>query len=345
MKDLSREPAAAATQHKKLKGLSQRDFAASEAMSSTPMTPSSADPDDVSSAWMLAREGRPAFVFAHQDDETVLAGLMHRIVGDGQRGTFIWWTNGDGLAPAVGADPSAYASIRVAEATESLRALGADPAHKVDLWSSEIENYRKMTEVALPKRSKVALDYFRAEAGRLDAAIRRADPDRVFVLAWQGGHPEHDLVHLMTARTVRQLRRETGRPIPIIQAPAYEYVILCALRFKPWFRGDVRRFALSEEERAAKQRVFEAYPSQAALFEKFRWVIRGAGALSALRGKPFGTEVYLGTEQLGVVDPRQDYTASSHRLEALNYIRDDFEGTPIRFDTMIRPVAAALLAG
>ncbi|MBI2375773.1 MAG: PIG-L family deacetylase [Deltaproteobacteria bacterium] len=307
------------------------------------MTPRSPAPADVSSEWILAREGRPLFVFAHQDDETVLAGLMHRIVGDGARGAFVWWTNGDGLAPAVGAEPKTYAAVRIAEASESLRALGADVTQKVDLESSEIENYRKMTEVAEPSTRRSALGYFVAEADRVEAAVRAADPDRVFVLAWQGGHPEHDLVHIMTARAVRRLRNETGRPIPIIQAPAYEYTILCALRFKPWFRGDVRRFKLSTEEREAKQRVFEAYPSQRELFEKFRAVIFAAGVVSSLRGKPFGPEAYLAEEQLGVVEPGQDYTRSTHRFETLNYIRDDFLGIPIRFDTMIRPIAAALL--
>ena len=64
------------------------------------------------------------------------------------------------------------------------------------------------------------------------------------------------------------------------------------------------------------------------------------------RGKlPKGRTVdeYLGTEQFGVVDPALDYTKSTHRIEALNYMLDDFQGIPIRFSTMLRPVAKTLL--
>jgi LmbE family N-acetylglucosaminyl deacetylase len=308
------------------------------------MEPRSPRPEDVSTDWILRPEGRPLFVFAHQDDETVLAGMIRRIVEDDARGHFVWWTNGDGLAPGTGMTPEAYGAMRVAEATRALACLGASAARKTDLWSSEIENYRRLTHVAQGGAvAQAAQAYFHAEALRVEAAVRAADPDRVFVLAWQGGHPEHDLVHIMTARAVRMLRRETGRPIPIVQSPAYEYVIACALRFKPWFRGDARRVTLSVEERAAKRAVFEAYPSQQALFQKFRAVVRVLGALSTLRGRPLTVEDYLGEEQLGVVPPTQDYTRSTHRLQRLNYMLDDFEGIPMRFDTMVAPVAAALL--
>ncbi|MCA9555002.1 MAG: PIG-L family deacetylase [Myxococcales bacterium] len=308
------------------------------------MDPRSPRPEDVSTDWILRPGGRPLFVFAHQDDETVMAGLIRRVVEDDARGRFVWWTNGDGLAPGTGMAPEAYGAMRVEEATRALACLGASEARKTDLWCSEIENYRRLTHVALGGGLAVeAQAYFRAEALKVEAAVRAADPDRVFVLAWQGGHPEHDLVHVMTARAVRMLRRETGRPIPIVQCPAYEYVIACALRFKPWFQGDVRRVTLSVEERAAKQAVFEAYPSQQALFQKFRAVVRVMGTLSALRGRRLSVEDYLGEEQLGVVPPEQDYTRSTHRWERLNYMLDDFEGIGVRFDTMVRPIAAALL--
>lgn len=308
------------------------------------MDPRSPAPTDVPTDWILRPDGRPLFVFAHQDDETTMAGIIARIVEDDARGTFLWWTNGDGLAPGTGMTPEAYGRMRVEEATRALAALGAGPDRKVDLWTSEIENYRRFTHVALgggPARA--ALDYFTAEARRVEAAIRAADPDRVFLLAWQGGHPEHDLVHLMTVRAVRRLRAETGRPIPIVQCPAYEYVIACALRFKPWYRGDVRRVALTEGQLARKRAVLEAYPSQQDLFRKFEAVIAAVGWLGALRGQRLSPEAYMATEQLGVVDPDLDYRVSTHRVEALNYMLDDFEGIPIRFDRMIRPLAEHLL--
>ncbi|MEQ9502597.1 MAG: PIG-L family deacetylase [Deltaproteobacteria bacterium] len=304
-----------------------------------------AKPDAVATDRLLQPVGRPLLVFAHQDDETVVAGSIRRILrGGGARPTFLWWTNGDGLAPGSGMHPAAYARMRMDEATASVVALGGDPSAKVDLGASEIENYRRLTHVAAGGTLGArAVDYFLAEAERVEAAVRHADPDRVFLLAWQGGHPEHDLVHLMTVRAIRKLRLETRRPIPIVHCPAYEYVIACALRFKPWFRGDVRRVELDDDQRAAKRRSFEAYVSQRGLFEHFERVVRTLGGVSRLVGRPFTVEDYLATEVFGVVEPDHDYTASSHRFERLNYMLDDFEGIPIRFDRMIRPLARELL--
>lgn len=305
--------------------------------------PRDARPESIPSEWILASDGRPTFVFAHQDDETVFAGMIRRIIGDDARGRFIWWTNGDGLAPEAKMTPERYAEMRIAEATESLRRLGGSPERKVDLESSEIENYRRMTEVAAGgATARGAIDYFLQEAERVERAIADADPDRVFVLAWQGGHPEHDLVHLMTARAVRRLRRTTGRAIPLIQVPAYEYVIACPMRFKPWFKGDVRAIDLDSRELEAKRRVVDAYPSQAELVRKFRKVIDVLGALSTLRGRPFRSETFLAREEFGVVDPDLDYLRSTHRWDRLNYIGDHYLGVPISFARMIRPVAAAL---
>lgn len=300
---------------------------------------------DVSTEWLLRRDGEPLFIFAHQDDETVLAGAIRRIAGDGRRGRFVWWTNGDGLAPEARMDPVEYAKIRIAEASTAVVALGGSTDRKVDLASSEIENYRRFTHVAMGGAvGDAALEYFRGEALRVERAVRDANPDRVFLLAWQGGHPEHDLTHVMTVRAIRRLREETGRPIPIVQCPAYEYVIACALRFKPWFQGDRRRIVLDEQERRAKRTVFECYPSQRALFAKFERVVAATGYLGLLRGRRISTEDYLGTEELGVVDPDLDYLRSTHRVEALNYMFDDFEGIKIRFDTMIRPIVRDVLA-
>jgi len=61
-----------------------------------------------------------------------------------------------------------------------------------------------------------------------------------------------------------------------------------------------------------------------------------------LRGRP-SAEEYLATEEFGVVDPNLDYSQSTHRLERLNYMFDDFEGIPIRFDNMVRPVVQDIL--
>jgi len=306
--------------------------------------PISPAPRYVDTEWILAPAGDPVFVYAHQDDEAASAGMIRRITGNDQRGRFIWWTNGDGLAPMAKMDPQEYASIRIDECSESLRRLGGSVKNKVDLKTSEIEVYRRLSEI--PQGGKLRdehLAFFENEAQRVEAAIRDADPDRVFTLAWQGGHPEHDLTHLMIVRAVRKLREETGRPIPIIQSPAYEYVIAVALRFNPFFGGDRRSIHLSDQELEAKLKVFEAYPSQEELFEKFRRLMNTLGLLSTLRFKPFTHVDYIQKEEFGVVDPDLDYHRSTHTFEYCNYMFDDFEGVPIRFDTMIRPLVDVIL--
>ena len=310
------------------------------------MDPVSPHPRDVSSEWILRPGGKPLFIFAHQDDETVLAGIIHRIIGVGlpEGGSFVWWTNGDGLYEGTGMSPAEYARMRIAESSEALRRLGGSEGRKTDLESSEIENYRRLTHVAEGgSRREAALDYFCGEAEHVEQAVRAADPDRVFLLAWQGGHPEHDLVHVMTARAVKRLRAETGRPIPIIQCPAYEYLIACALRFKPWYRGDRRHIVLTSAERDMKRRVFDAYPSQEKLLRRFAALIKVIGLAGLVRGRRTTVEDYVATEEFGVVDPALDYCRSTHRVEICNYMFDDFEGIPIRYDSMVRPVVAMLL--
>jgi LmbE family N-acetylglucosaminyl deacetylase len=315
-------------------------------MSTPPTAPTDPRPTSVSTEWLVGRHGRPLFVFAHQDDESVCAGLIHRVCGDDGRGTFLWWTNGDGLAPWAKMDPAAYGALRMAESAEALRCLGISASRKVDLECSEILNYRLFTHVARGGTQRAeALAHFRREADRVEQAVRAADPDRVFVLAYQGGHPEHDLSHVMTARAVRRLRAETGRPIPLVQVPAYEYIVLNPMRFKPWFKGDRRRLRLTPDELQAKLRLMGAYPTQGELIKQFRAVISTIGLVSALRLKPFTAQRFLADEELGVVEPDHDYTRSTHRFERLNYVNDDFEGEPIRFDAMIAPVAAAILQG
>lgn len=307
--------------------------------------PRSPAPRDVDTEWILAPAGSPAFVYAHQDDETASAGMIRRVVGSDRRGWFIWWTNGDGLAPMAKMDPPDYARMRIDECSESLRRLGGSLERKVDLEASEIEVYRRLSEIPGGGRNREEhFAFFEKEARRVEAAVRRADPDRVFTLAWQGGHPEHDLIHLMAVSAVRKLRRETGRPIPVIQSPAYEYVIACALRFNPFYKGDRRSIILSNEELQAKLRVFEAYPSQEGLFNKFRRIMNTLGVLSTLRLKPFTHKGYIQKEEFGVVDPDLDYHRSTHSLEYCNYMFDDFAGVPIRFDTMIRPLVDVILA-
>jgi len=72
--------------------------------------------------------------------------------------------------------PEGYARLRIAGCDEALRRLGASTERKIDLRTSEIENYRRFTHVAHggPLRAR-ALEYFRHEAWRVEQQVRAAD--------------------------------------------------------------------------------------------------------------------------------------------------------------------------
>lgn len=301
--------------------------------------PRSAMPAAVNSDWLLSRQGRPMFIFAHQDDETVMAGIIQRIAGDNKRGSFLWWTNGDGPAPAQHLSPLAYGQTRQTEATAALKCLGISKRRKFDLGCSEIEIYRQLTCVRHGGMAgQHALEFFGDQAVQIETQIRKFKPDRVFVLAFQGGHPEHDLLHAMVALALQRLRAKTGQALPLIQSPAYELSLLVALRFRPWFRGDRRFIQLSEKELAGKMASLRAHQSQTHVMLKFQTILGMWEKISGWRGRKLTLENYLAHEEFGVVDPNLDYAQSPQKFDRLNYMFDDFEKIPIRFSTMVRPV-------
>jgi len=290
----------------------------------------------------LDPDRRHAFVFAHQDDELGSGGTISQLAW--KRGRFLWVTNGDGLAPMEGVDPQSYAELRIAEAHTSAGYCGVPPERIGDLRASEIEIYRRLTHVAAGgDRRREALDFFVALYDRVHAWLADTRPDVVWTGAWQGQHPEHDLTHVFTALALRSLRRARGAEIPLYEFPEYEFVILVPLRFKPWHRGVVHRVELDDAALATKMLLHSAYPSQVQLFKKFEGVIRLLGGAARLLGRGFSLEDFMRHEEFGPVPADRDYTADRHLHPALDYMLDDFEGTPIRFRTMIRPVVQELL--
>ena len=168
--------------------------------------------------------------------------------------------------------------------------------------------------------------------------MMETEPDIVWSAAWQGQHPEHDLVHFFAHTAVRRLRRETGKPVPMYEFPEYEFVILVPLRFKPWRNGVVHRVRLTDEDMASKMQVLTAYESQDKLFAQFESVIGVLGTVSALTGKGFDSVEYLRVEEFAPVPEDRDYTAKPHILPALDYMLDEHKGVRIRFQSMIKPI-------
>ena len=302
--------------------------------------------------YIFLPETRHAFLFAHQDDELPYVGVNRRC---GPHTRMFWLTNGDGLAPEVKEDPKTYAAKRIAECRNAVRAMGRDPAIMTEAAHSEIAIYDRFVELGgrfakvRPDGREGAFrefddltDVFVGYAEEVLEFIRAAEPDVVWTLMFQGGHPEHDLTHLLTAHALMRYERERDRKILFAQLPEYELTILVALRFPPWYRGVRHEMILTPEDLQAKRSVIDAYPSQIDLFQKFEKVILWSNKARGIFGRPATTDDYLGREFFGPVPATLNYLRSPHRFAPADYVFEAHNGTRIVYETMLTPIAERL---
>ncbi len=283
---------------------------------------------------------RHLMVWPHQDDEVMYTGLISRL---GPEVDFAWVTNGDGLAPGEGADPVEYAAMRMKETDAVLGALGRPLDRRTNLAYSEIAIYDGFADLTrAPARRDGIMDFFGEIAEAVYREVARVRPQVVWVPAFQNGHPEHDLVHIVTALALRRLRAE-GHEVALYQVPEYEYLIFIPFRFHPGYRGAIHALALTPEEVALKRRCLECYPSQIKLFETFERVIGVIGnSLRPIRRRRT-LEDFMARELFGPVDRDMDYARSTHLFEWANYINEKHDGVKIRFDRHVAEIAKELI--
>jgi len=283
------------------------------------------------------------FVLAHQDDDLPYSGLMRRALPDAHV-TYV--TNGDGLAPMADMDPEEYATIRENESIAALGILGYGRDQLTFLRHSELFFYPLFIEVerAGPYITGPLADKIRGVFGDIASHIKPQveAADVVWTMAWQGGHPEHDLTHFITAQVVREVEREQGRTIPFYEFPAYEIIFFVPLRFAPWSKGISHRITLTPEEMAVKESCFDAYASQVMITNAFKKLLRLYGVISALRLKPFGFKDFASVEEFGPVPSDRDYTLSPHRWQLFDYIKEDYEGDRVSFFGSVAPIVRLL---
>lgn len=275
-------------------------------------------------------------ILPHQDDEMTALGILQRI-GEAR---LIWVTNGDGLAPSEGADPRSYAEGRKAETDEVLTLLGRSLESRKCLDYSEIEIYDHF--IALenrPQHQEETLSFFEPIGSDIYREIREYRPDVVWTCAFQNGHPEHDLTHLMTAYAIRQIQREQNRSIDFYQFPEYEYTVLIPLRFHPLYADVVHRLDLTPAERELKHRALGCYHSQKEGLDTFMKVVSAIGRVACLFGKGFTAEEYVGVEDFAPVSHDLDYSLSTHRFEWANYMFEVHKGLPVRFKGQVSLIA------
>lgn len=275
------------------------------------------------------------FFLAHFDDEAPYAGLISRLQSLGREVHIAWLTNGDGLAYQGNAGSEEYAKSRKTESICAAGVMDIPREHLHFLDYSEIEIYRNFT---LLPGSGEAIGLFTGIDCRVDEEIRKIKPDILWVLAFQGGQPEHDLSHLLAVRSAHSIGTRH-----IFELPEYEYTILLPFRFRPWLNRPIHEIILSNKEYKIKQAVVECYPSQKGLINSFMKVVSMITTLA----KPFNAGVdfdnFLTREIAAPVPRDRDYSRSTHVNQVFDYMFDDYKGLPIRFNQTLSVIAKLIV--
>ena len=135
------------------------------------------------------------FVFAHQDDECLLSTRIAREAAAGRRVHCVYLTAGSG--------PGVPSTVRDAESRAVLADLGVAQADAHFVGSAH----------GIPDGS-LPLHLVEAER-RLEEAVGHQPIHRVFSMAYEGGHQDHDAAHvaaLVFARRRRLLHRTWAMP-------------------------------------------------------------------------------------------------------------------------------------
>lgn len=177
------------------------------------------------------------FVFAHQDDEVIASTRITRELQGGNRVRCVYLTDGAGR----GVDPA----VRDAESLAVLADLGVGRA---DVVMGE-----RVPDGDLPLHLDTALGIVEAAAA--------GEPDRVYSLAFEGGHQDHDASHLVAlAYACRHgLLRRTWQ-LPFYTGSGAPGKLFRVMRPVPGLPACARRLPRDQALRSA--RLATRYPSQ-----------------------------------------------------------------------------------
>jgi hypothetical protein len=289
---------------------------------------------------LLDKSKKHLFMFSHHDDEIVSAGIIQRL----QPGAALMWvTNSDGLYFKDNVTPEEYGKLRVAEGWNVSRELGFKDEDVTNGLFSEVENYRLfVNSIKSEAQFNEGIAFFRQQGRAVYEKIKEVKPDIIWTYAFQGGMPEHDLTHVLTAACIDSYEREFGKKIQMVEIPAYELTVLISFRFNPWYKGTKYYIDMTRDELLKKLAAAFHYPSQVELIEKFRKVIDRLGKASGLIGRPFDFESYCGREYFAPVCEPRDYSKPPYRIDFFNYMFDDYLGEPVKFIGMMDAIFAEL---
>ena len=199
-----------------------------------------------------------AFLFAHQDDEYPINARIRFEVNRGAEVFCIYLTDGEGHGVS--------SAIRNAESINVLTSYGVARSHIIFLGLDRMvhdgELMRHVDEIAARM-----VELLQPLAPRIEA---------IFAPAWEGGHPDHDAVHLVALDAANRI----GAAGTCWEYPLYNGWGTRFFRvMKPLERlgGRKRKLSLSESAKSALQ--CWRYPSQlrtwAVLFPEalYRWLV------------------------------------------------------------------------
>lgn len=280
-------------------------------------------------------------MFAHQDDEFSISGTIRKLSSNSW---IVWVTNGDGPAPALNLPPDQYAAERIMESFNVAKHLNIPEDRRKCYQISEIENYREFIIATQGEEGlKEAISWFKPQYQKIYEEIAGLKPDVVWTNAFQGGNPEHDLVHFLTALALRRLRKEINKEIQLREIPQYELTILVALRFAPWYKAEKYFSTLDDEEFEKKIECALLYPTQEALLKRFRTYINFIGKFGYLLGKGFDYKDYLKKEYFAIVPQDRNYLKPPYSLKYFNYMFDHYQGKPVYFHGMLETIFRRML--
>lgn len=118
------------------------------------------------------------FIFAHQDDETGVFWELQRLVSCGENVIVVYLTSGDlsGKPSPIRDRESISVLEKIGIARDNIYFLGSE----VGIPDGKLCNYLEIAFQSV-----------------LELLKRIGTPQRMYFLAWEGGHQDHDAVHLI----------------------------------------------------------------------------------------------------------------------------------------------------
>ncbi|MBU4194152.1 MAG: PIG-L family deacetylase [Actinobacteria bacterium] len=137
-------------------------------------------------------DGPVLFVFAHQDDEFVYLGMLRNLFEREREIHVVWITDGAHFVPA---------EVRRAESTAVMRMVGLGE-DRLSFW---------------PYPDGTSIRFAPEIVERLAQTMEEARPSEVYTVAFEGGHPDHDMANFASVTAARRL----DPSLPVYEAPLY----------------------------------------------------------------------------------------------------------------------------